>query len=71
MKSINKYQLIALFVIALIPFIGKAQSQDDYFNKAAKQYVNDDIKVPVNYWLRDLKNTRGCQAKCALGKAQK
>ncbi|MDO6438255.1 hypothetical protein Q4534_12595 [Cyclobacterium sp. 1_MG-2023] len=44
MKSINKYQLIALFVIALIPFIGKAQSQDDYFNKAAKQYVNDDIQ---------------------------
>ena len=44
MKSINKLFLIILPLIVLLPFEGKSQSQADYFNKAARQYVNDDIQ---------------------------
>lgn len=44
MKSINNLCLIVLLLIVLFPFTGKSQSQVDYFNKAAKQYVNEDIQ---------------------------
>ena len=44
MKSINNLFLIVLPLIVLFPFTGKSQSQADYFNKAAKQYVNEDIQ---------------------------
>ena len=44
MKSINNICLIVLLLIILIPLTGKSQSQADYFNKAAKQYVNEDMQ---------------------------
>ncbi|WP_339923529.1 hypothetical protein [uncultured Cyclobacterium sp.] len=43
MKSINNLCLIVLLII-LFPITGKSQSQADYFNKAAKQYVNEDMQ---------------------------
>ena len=44
MKSMNNLCLIVLLLMVLFPFTGKSQSQVDYFNKAAKQYVNEDIQ---------------------------
>jgi hypothetical protein len=44
MKSISKFSLIVLLLCSLNPLLGKAQSETDYFNKAARQYVNDDIQ---------------------------
>ncbi|GEO22740.1 hypothetical protein [Cyclobacterium qasimii] len=44
MKSINNLYLIVLLLIILFPLTGKSQSQADYFNKAAKQYVNEDMQ---------------------------
>jgi len=44
MKSISKFGLLLLLLCSLNPFLGWTQSETDYFNKAARQYVNDDIQ---------------------------